>query len=52
MIYLKWVMTNSASALLRKYLKGLNPALSTTQAVAFCDQYQDQQVMNLITLSY
>jgi hypothetical protein len=23
-----------------------------TQAVAFCDQFQDQQAMNLITLNY
>jgi hypothetical protein len=52
MIYLKWVMTNSASALLKKSPKALSRALSMTQAVAFCDQYQDQQVMNLTTRNF
>jgi hypothetical protein len=45
-------MTNSASAWRKKYLRALNPALSTTQAVAFCAQYLDQQAMNPITLNY
>jgi hypothetical protein len=45
-------MTNSASALLKKYPRALNPALSTTQAVAFCVLYLDQQAMNPITLNY
>jgi hypothetical protein len=45
-------MTNSASALLNLFLLGLNPALSTTQAVAFCVPYLDQQAMNQITLNY
>jgi hypothetical protein len=52
MIYQRWVMTNSASALLKKFPKALSRALSTTQAVAFCDPFQDQQVMNLITRNY
>jgi hypothetical protein len=30
----------------------LNRALSMTQAVAFCDQFHDQQGMNLTTLNY
>jgi hypothetical protein len=45
-------MTNSASALLNLFQQALNPALSTTQAVAFFVQYLDQQAMNLITLNY
>jgi hypothetical protein len=45
-------MMNSVSALPKKSLKALNPALSTTQAVAFCGQFLDQQAMNLITLNY
>jgi hypothetical protein len=45
-------MTNSVSALLKKYLRDLSRALSTTQAVAFCVQYLDQQAMNPITLNY
>jgi hypothetical protein len=40
------------SALLKKYPRALNPALSTTQAVAFCVLYLDQQAMNQITLNY
>jgi hypothetical protein len=45
-------MTNSASALLSQFQQDLNRALSTTQAVVFCVQFQDQQAMNLITLNY
>jgi hypothetical protein len=45
-------MMNSVSALPKKSRKALNPALNTTQAVAFCVQYLDQQAMNLITLNY
>jgi hypothetical protein len=45
-------MTNSASALRNLFQQDLNPALSTTQAVAFCVQYLDQQAMNQITLNF
>jgi hypothetical protein len=45
-------MMNSVSELPKKSPKVLNPALSMTQAVAFCAQFLDQQAMNLITLNY
>jgi hypothetical protein len=45
-------MTNNENELPNLFQQGLNRALSTTQAVAFCDQYQGQQAMNLTTLNY
>jgi hypothetical protein len=45
-------MMNSASENAKRYQQALNPALSTTQAVAFCVQSLDQQVMNLTTLNF
>jgi hypothetical protein len=45
-------MTNNENELPNLFQQGLNRALSTTQAVAFCDQFHDQQGMNLITLNY
>jgi hypothetical protein len=44
-------MMNSASALQNLFQQALNPALNTTQAVAFCAQFLDQQAMNPITLN-
>jgi hypothetical protein len=45
-------MTNNGSELPNLFQQGLNRALSMTQAVAFCAQYQDQQGMNLITRNF
>jgi len=45
-------MTNNGSELPNLFQQGLNRALNTMPAVAFCDQYLDQQGMNLTTLNY